>query len=587
MRRITTLQGKAGLKAHERRAEAGSRRALGPPRSRLSWARAGLLACALVLALAAPAQAAPGDFDGSFANGGKLRVSFGVDPDGRAHAVALQPDGKIVAAGQAGDEATGRLDGWAVTRLHRNGSLDGSFGSAGKELIRGANGSLADVALQPDGKIVLVGTMSADILAIRLNQDGSWDRPFPGRAGFPESDETATAVAVRPDGKIVVAGTAAGRGILVARLNANGTLDTSFGDAATPGHTYVGRSASDDTTALALQPDGQIVVAALTPGPGGLPDFLIERLPADGRAGTGRFRRTIDFGAYDSPRALSLQPDGKIVVAGYSSAGSTPIARLTADGSLDDSFGDGGKRFVGAGGDPALGLALQADGKIVLAGQSFTPSTNRDHLVARLNSNGSPDGSFAAGGKRSFDLGGPDQANAVAVQPDGKIVLAGFASRDFTVVRLEGDGSVVPDVSSVVPNASVGPPSGNVSVGPPPRVDRPGRPALLPGACANTKRGTNRSDALTGTPAGDRLLGLGGNDRLVGLTGDDCLSGGSGNDRLTGGRGRNRYAAGAGRDTVNARNRQRDIVDCGPGRDRATVDRVDRVRRCERVRRIR
>ncbi|MDQ4048584.1 MAG: choice-of-anchor D domain-containing protein, partial [Actinomycetota bacterium] len=158
-----------------------------------------------------------------------------------------------------------------------------------------------------------------------------------------------------------------------------------------------------------------------------------------------------------------------------------------------------------------------------------------------------------------------------------------------------------------------------------------------PGACANPRQGTALADTLLGTPAGDRLSGLGGADRLNGLAGADCLSGGSGkdrlaggsgkdrlagdrgndvasggqgndrltggggkdrlngdsgndilaggsgNDRLTGGKGRNRYSAGSGRDAVNARNRRRERVDCGPGRDRARVDRSDRVRRCERV----
>jgi Ca2+-binding RTX toxin-like protein len=122
----------------------------------------------------------------------------------------------------------------------------------------------------------------------------------------------------------------------------------------------------------------------------------------------------------------------------------------------------------------------------------------------------------------------------------------------------------------------------------------PGPAGLERCACANTKRGTNAAQRLRGTSAGDRLFGLGGGDLLFGLAGNDHLSGGPGadrllggpgNDRLSGGPGRNRYAAGAGKDTVGAHNHRRERVDCGPGRDSASVDRSDRVRRCERIRR--
>jgi Ca2+-binding RTX toxin-like protein len=132
-------------------------------------------------------------------------------------------------------------------------------------------------------------------------------------------------------------------------------------------------------------------------------------------------------------------------------------------------------------------------------------------------------------------------------------------------------------------------------------VDGPA-PQLLPGACANQRDGTAVADALTGTPAGDLLRGLGGNDRLAGADGDDCLDGGTGNDRLSGGRGndrltgargndrltggagKNAYSAGAGNDTVSARNGVRETISCGSGRrDKAKVDRRDRVRGCERV----
>jgi hypothetical protein len=110
---------------------------------------------------------------------------------------------------------------------------------------------------------------------------------------------------------------------------------------------------------------------------------------------------------------------------------------------------------------------------------------------------------------------------------------------------------------------------------------------VLLGACANRRQGTAGRDKLVGSPFGDRLAGLAGNDSLDGKAGDDCLLGGAGNDRLTGGSGVNRYSGGAGNDAVNARNGNREIVDCGKGRDRATVDRNDKVKGCEKVKRAR
>jgi len=141
--------------------------------------------------------------------------------------------------------------------------------------------------------------------------------------------------------------------------------------------------------------------------------------------------------------------------------------------------------------------------------------------------------------------------------------------------------------------------------GSPHAVALSGTGALRTGACANRRTGTARNNRMTGTRAGDRLLGLAGNDTLKGLAGADCLFGGRGNDRLnggtgndrltgnagndtlTGGRGRNTYSGGRGNDTIKATNRRAEKVDCGPGRDTAKVDRKDRVRHCERIRRAR
>jgi hypothetical protein len=112
-------------------------------------------------------------------------------------------------------------------------------------------------------------------------------------------------------------------------------------------------------------------------------------------------------------------------------------------------------------------------------------------------------------------------------------------------------------------------------------------PQAATGRCAGKKRGTSRADTLVGTPGGDTLLGLAGDDKLMGLAGDDCLDGGPGNDKLTGGRGKDALKGGPGNDVLLAADGKRDLVNCGKGRDRATVDRIDRVRGCESVTRKR
>jgi CSLREA domain-containing protein len=119
---------------------------------------------------------------------------------------------------------------------------------------------------------------------------------------------------------------------------------------------------------------------------------------------------------------------------------------------------------------------------------------------------------------------------------------------------------------------------------PPQAVPQP-QPAPKP--CSVRKTGTRRNDNVHGTAGPDLLRGLAGNDRLSGLAGDDCLDGGSGNDVLTGGAGKDKLTGGAGSDVINAADHQKDTIDCGKGRDRATVDRIDRVRHCEKVKRKR
>jgi uncharacterized delta-60 repeat protein len=202
---------------------------------------------------------------------------------------------------------------------------------------------------------------------------------------------------------------------------------------------------SGDGQALALTPNGQLLVGGYVSSPSGNDVFAVWRfnsdLSLDPSFGAGGVS-TIGFsGGTDEAYALALQPDGKIAVAGVAStaAGGNDfgVARLNADGSLDSGFGTDGKQTIDFGGnDWAYGLALQPDGKIVLAGDtSSAGASGYDFALATLNPDGSLDQAFGAGGKATVDFGAPSHAFGVALQPDGRIVAAGQAGQSIVATH--------------------------------------------------------------------------------------------------------------------------------------------------------
>jgi len=211
----------------------------------------------------------------------------------------------------------------------------------------------------------------------------------------------------------------------------DGDLDVTFGN---DGIVTTDFGGADEGRAVALQKDGKIVVAGVTAGLYPLPsDFAVARYNKDGNLdmsfGVGG-KVINDFGGNDEGLAVVLQKDGKIVVAGESDD-DFAIARYNTDGSLDLTFGTGGKVTTDFGGvDEGRAVALQKDGKIVVAGAS-----DGDFAVARYNTDGSLDLTFGTGGKVINDFGGNNQGFAVALQKDDKIVVAGILDVNFAVVR--------------------------------------------------------------------------------------------------------------------------------------------------------
>ncbi|NIQ77219.1 MAG: DUF2341 domain-containing protein, partial [Anaerolineae bacterium] len=379
---------------------------------------------------------------------------------------AARADVKIVVAGSANGNTN-----YGVARYNSDGNPDTSFDTDGK--VTTDVSSLTDiaygVAIQTDGKIVAVGAAqgveSVDFAVVRYTSNGTLDTTF-GNGGKVITDiagyqDQANAVAIQDDGKIVVAGWARMDSVImdydfvVVRYDTDGSLDPSFGTGGIV-TTYFGIDDYSQGNAVAIQDDGKIVVAGLTVGFGR--DFAVVRYTSNGTLDTSfgsGGKQTTDFGLdQDIAYAVAIQDDGKIVVAGSASVGnqSWAVARYNASGGLDTSFGSSGRvvvDFSGSTAEEARGVAIQDDGKIVAAGfthEGILPGYDR-FAVARCETDGSPDTSFDTDGKATTDFGATTNAKgqAVALQPDGKIVVAGYvegANSNFAVVRYTSNGTL-------------------------------------------------------------------------------------------------------------------------------------------------
>ncbi len=310
-----------------------------------------------------------------------------VEIDNDVTALVAQPDGKVVIGGYF--NRVGGVWRGGLARLNADGTLDSSFAT-------GLSGSAYALALGADGKIVAGGWLypsNGQRNCVRLNADGSVDATFETGAAF---DASVMAVAVQPDGKVVVGGyftnlggTARNR---IARLNANGTLDASFG---------LGTGFDGTVQALRLQPDG--------------------RLLAGGSFGT------------------------------YNGTSCGRLARLNSDGTLDGTFAVG----TGFGGWPVYSLGLQADGRVVVGGQLDSYQGTACRNVVRLHPNGSYDATFSTG------TGFNGTVQSVAVRADGTVVAGGSFETANGLARtglvlLGSDGAVVPEFAPAVrQNATV------------------------------------------------------------------------------------------------------------------------------------
>lgn len=656
------------------------------PVRRMSWTTlaAGLFAS---LAVAAPASAADGDLDATFGSGGIADVGR----DSEVIDIARQSDGRIVVTGQV----PGGNAGGYVARLLPDGSVDTSFGSGGYISIVASGRALA---VQPDDKIVVAGNLNpeeaGDAVVYRFNADGTPDTSFSGdgRVEFDYAGEEASqveAVAVQPNRRIVVAGTSSSNDFHVARLKIDGTPDTSFsGD----GFATEDLGPGDDVSSVVLQ-GSRIVVAGSTnleSAPAPTLRLAVLALTSDGirdpsfgPAGSGVFVDGSPAKGFEAT-AMTVTQDGGLLLTGIGPGDGSPVLKLDAAGKPDTAFSGDGWQTVAL--DQSGGsVGTTDDGNYVVGGSAFVDGAFR-FAVVKLSPSGDLVASFGNGGRGVY---APGAVQDLERQPNGKL-LVGVINDSFRmqVARIQDSGSTDAEPTPSLPiltltggraiegqilpftatlsrpsdqpvsfnyvtgeglaatdrdfggrSGSATIPAGqtSVAIGIPTNPDRFFEPDedfrvelsnpvnarlgeyvafgsivndLRPGRCANVVIGRNRTDILTGSAGGDKIVGRQDIDFLYGFAGGDCIygerggdiidagegddlvDGGSGNDRIKGGdgndrlygrRGRNRYNAGAGNDRVYARNGVAEIVECGPGRDTVKADSRDRLRRCERV----
>lgn len=432
-----------------------------------------VLMSALALVVGGTAHASP-DLDPAFSGDGWQTTGLGRD-FAIVHDVVVQPDGKIVVAGRAGNSSPD----FGVSRFNADGSPDTTFSSDGSVTTDlGGWDEASSVALQSDGRIVVAGyTANPDyrFAVVRYNADGSLDTTF-SDDGMQTTDfggfDGANGVAVQSDGRIVVVGyrnIEAGPGSeqvidwALLRYLPDGTLDSSF---STDGKQTTDFGGSAAARAVAVLSDGRLVVTGSAGG-----NFGVARYASDGSLDTSFSsdgKQTTDFGNNDFANALAIQADGRIVASGGSKNGSSSkfaLARYTSDGSLDTTLSDDGRQTTDFPGgiDVANGVAIDTAGKLVLAG-GLTDTLGGeappyDMALARYSPDGSLDATFSDDGMHTTDLGGFEAASGgVALQSDGKIVLAGRNSSLAVVARYLVNGAPASPADTTPPEITIAAP---------------------------------------------------------------------------------------------------------------------------------
>ncbi len=357
----------------------------------------------------------------------------------------------------------------ATVALAQTGHLDPSFGTGGKLTtdIQGHPDQANAVLVMPDGRILVGGTsvnnatgIDDDMALVMYLPDGSLDSSFSGNGLHTTSiggRDAIQALALQPDGKILAATNFFlnnNNDIALVRYLPNAAKDNTFGTFAGTNRIDLGTN-QDVVNDMVLLPDGKIVLVG-SKGGGVNSDFLLIRFTdlgiVDSTFGTNGVVVTDFAGKEDYAHAVALQSDGKLVVVGWvTDAAATDnqafgVARYLPDGNLDSTFGSGGKVYVKFTGfvEEANDLAILPDGKIVVAGHCHEFGILK-YAITRLETDGSPDNTFGTAGKSILSFGSWSHANSLVVQPDGKYLIGGFGGAgQFFIARTTVDGQLDP-----------------------------------------------------------------------------------------------------------------------------------------------
>jgi uncharacterized delta-60 repeat protein len=412
-----------------------------------------IFACSAVVRLISVAEcskAQSGTLDASFGTGGKLTTDLGLT--NYAYSTIVQPDGKILVGGNIANGYPNYGD-FLLVRYNADGTPDNSFGVNSivtTNFSANSNEGITSIALQADGKIVAAGSSGPfnsgrdyQFAIARYNANGTLDANF-GSGGktttnIGDYEDNASALVIQPDGKIILGGTTENAGaynsIALTRYNTDGTLDNTFGNAGLV-ITVAGAANGSSISSIALQPNGKILAFGNVNDVSVNDDFIVVRYKPTGAVdksfGTSGITTTDLGSAADYAASIMTLPNGKILVGGSTNNLSITnqdfaLVRYNSNGIIDNSFGNGGivKSDLGSTTERPYSMLLQADGKILMGGIYYT-GNDGDFVLARYTTSGALDNDFGSAGKTitSFGTSG-DWIQSLALQSDGKIVAAG------------------------------------------------------------------------------------------------------------------------------------------------------------------
>jgi uncharacterized delta-60 repeat protein len=405
-----------------------------------------ILRCSFIFfSISAAAQTQPGSLDENFGIQGKIITDVGGVSNST---IKMQADGKIIVAGTS--------DSIFLVRYNASGLLDSSFGKNGlvKFALEGVYG-LQGINILSDGKIFIIGKYSTGSpykpVFIRLNSNGALDNNF-GNGGktYPNIFHPQSSVLFQPDGKIIMAdqsyNTNTKEDFWLMRMNYDGTLDNSFGINGEV-KTDLGNNEQDIVYKLILQKEGKIMAIGstkfnTTEGT----DFALVRYNSNGTLDTNFGKNGIvtdNISSVDKWADLVIQPDGKILVTGSVNVDSVGkmnfiVARYNENGTLDNSFGDGGKVIIWFNTytrDIANSIMLQPDGKIVVGGMSGEIFFYNNFALARFNNDGTLDNNFGFNGKVTTKFTDNDASTDMLLAKDDNIILSGYSGSNIAIAK--------------------------------------------------------------------------------------------------------------------------------------------------------